>query len=89
MKHETASKIEHIQFLWEEFLYQSAPGVHTYGDCKCGDKSRSKGKCPTCLADELLNYGIDVCERQWCRDDDNRIKRLWAVEWVCEKMAEA
>jgi len=85
----TEMKIDHILYLWQEFLYQSAPGTHTYGDCLCGDKSRGGAKCPTCLANKLLAYDIDVTKPQWGRDENNRIKRLWAVEWVCEKMAEA
>ena len=89
MNNETAIKIERIRFLWHEFLYQSAPGTHTYRDCKCGGLARGTSMCATCIADELLTHGIDVTKPKWGRDENNRIKRLWAVEWVCEKMAEA
>lgn len=90
MKIEEKHRAERIRYLWDEFLYQSSPGTHTYvvGGCKCGSGTRGgRSRCPSCIADLLLTeYGIDVTKPQWGRDEGNRIKRLWAVEWVCDEL---
>jgi len=83
---------DRIEKLWCDFLYQSSPGTHTYvvdGCTGCGGSSRGgRSLCATCIANELLTHGIDVCRPEWGRDENGQIKRLWAVQWVIDDLNE-
>ena len=46
-----------LRQLSRDYLYETAPGVHTYHACSCGRGRTRRGECHRCVLDAILNIG--------------------------------
>jgi len=46
-----------LRQLANDYLYETAPGIHTYHACPCRRGRTRRGECHRCVLDAILNIG--------------------------------